>query len=281
MIRIDPLFPALCAVTLAVGWGAEFLLLMVSAGAHEAAHGLIAAMCGLKPCAVEISPIGLAVELPRIELLSFKKKISIYSAGPAINLALLISARVCGSEMLFIINSALFLFNLLPARTLDGGRILSAFLAMRMGYMRSLRTIRLCGKAVFGLVFILGVAQAVLFPYNLSLLCLAPFLKRQCEIQSAADSFSFMRDIVYTARKYVLNRKYTVKAAAFPEDAPAKTLFDLLNYDAIWFFYLYSPEGRVTVLTEEELITGIKDLGMTAPAISSCPMTETRNPEPG
>jgi hypothetical protein len=151
--------------------------------------------------------------------------------------------------------------------------------------MRGLRAMRLCGKAVFGAVFILGVVQSVLFPFNLSLLCLAPFLRRQCEIQSAADSFGFMRDIVYTSRKYGQNRKFSVKTAAFPENAHAKALFDILNYDAIHIFYLYSPEGRVRVLTEEELIAGIKEFGMSEPAsssclISSCLTKETHNPEP-
>jgi CBS domain-containing protein len=66
---------------------------------------------------------------------------------------------------LAIINTALAVFNLVPAAPLDGGRILRAFLWMRRGDRTSAAVTAARAGRVFGLVLVgLGLAEIVLVP---------------------------------------------------------------------------------------------------------------------
>jgi Zn-dependent protease len=129
----------------ATGWVGIFqwMALMLSVLLHEFGHCYYAIKYGKMVNSILLSPIGgmanvhLGMPEPRSELV-------ITAAGPLTSLALvcltfplsyLFSGTETGSLLTFIatVNAYIFLFNLVPALPLDGGRILRAILQWKSG----------------------------------------------------------------------------------------------------------------------------------------------------
>ncbi len=145
---------------------------------HEFGHVLMARRFGIPTRDVVLLPIGGVARLayfpnkPRQELL-------IALAGPAVTLAIAIVLYAflevssagpmgIGSMMTFgggflnsllVVNVYILLFNLIPAFPMDGGRVLRATLASRMGMVRGTRIAASVGKGIavlFGLYAMFG-----------------------------------------------------------------------------------------------------------------------------
>lgn len=134
-----------------------FLLLNLSLCVllHELGHALMARRFGATTKDIIIAPIGgmaRLVGMPKKPLQEFL----ISFAGPAVNLviALLLAVAILLARgslvpalrfeglnqlpvILLWINLVLFLFNLIPAFPMDGGRMLRSLLARRMSYLRA------------------------------------------------------------------------------------------------------------------------------------------------
>jgi Zn-dependent protease len=147
-----------------VGAVAFVLLAFASVVLHELGHALVARRLGVNVSRIELHFFGGAAQMtdqPR----SARDEIAIAAAGPAVSfglaglsaiLAVLTGASLFGT--LAWINLILGAFNLIPALPMDGGRILRAYLSLRMGYLRatevSVTVARVFAVAlgVFGLV---------------------------------------------------------------------------------------------------------------------------------
>jgi stage IV sporulation protein FB len=149
------------------------VLLFVCVLLHEFGHIFTARAFGVRTPDVILLPIGGVSRLERIpEQPSEEFLIAI--AGPAVNivialvlvlagganfsadrLAALGSADVSMVDRLAAVNLFLALFNLIPAFPMDGGRVLRALLASRMGYVRATEAAAAIGQWV---AFALGFA---------------------------------------------------------------------------------------------------------------------------
>jgi Zn-dependent protease/predicted transcriptional regulator len=161
------------------------ILLFTCVVLHELGHSLVAQKFGLTVREIVLLPIGGVARLeknpekPLHELL-------IAAAGPLVNVAIAVLLFFAGGlavsfgalegrtlfqttdgpptlttlwAWLFTANVALALFNLIPAFPMDGGRILRAALALKMGFSRATRIATGVGQAIafaFGLFGVLS-----------------------------------------------------------------------------------------------------------------------------
>lgn len=162
-----PVYVAFSALSDGLGWDMVWLQLGMVAITfacvvlHEFGHALTARRYGVRTRDITLLPIGGVASLERIPE-EPRQEFWITVAGPAVNLLIALIAFVVmaafglvtlvsdvligGAAMwtnmlLFVVgvNLWLFLFNLIPAFPMDGGRILRSALAMRMPRERATR----------------------------------------------------------------------------------------------------------------------------------------------
>ncbi len=153
------------------------MVLFICVLLHELGHALAAKKLGIKATDIVLSPIG---GLARLESMHNypKKEIIIALAGPAVNfviaLVLFIYLYFIAAQsqhfdpyaaldflsltavlyFLFFINTMLFLFNLIPAFPMDGGRVLRALLTLRMPVLKATFIASVTGR-VLSMLFLI------------------------------------------------------------------------------------------------------------------------------
>jgi len=150
---------------------AFLILLFGCVVAHEFGHVFAARYYGIATPDVTLLPIGGLARLERISE-EPREEFVIAIAGPLVNVAIagvlviflgarldigmltsIESAKIPMIDRLAIVNLFLVLFNLIPAFPMDGGRVLRALLATRMGYVRATEVAAVIGQ---GFAFALG-----------------------------------------------------------------------------------------------------------------------------
>jgi len=178
---------------------------------HELCHSLVARAFGIKVREITLLPIGgvaSMTKLPEKPLHEFLISI----AGPLSNIAVVLIffypvKYIIGEEALFHplstatwpltvayiywINIVLAGFNLIPAFPMDGGRMLRAVLAAKLGYQRATRF-----AATLGHIFAIVFAYFGIVRFNLIMIAIAIF------IYMAASSEEVQVDIKETLKKF-------------------------------------------------------------------------------
>jgi len=148
-------------------------LVFASVLLHEFGHVFAARRYGIKTPDITLLPIGGVAQMERIPEKP-SEELVVALAGPAVNVVIAaVLALVLGGlpaigaglnvenpgvsllGRLAWVNVTLVLFNLIPAFPMDGGRVLRALLALRMGHARATRVAAGVGQVV---AFALGLA---------------------------------------------------------------------------------------------------------------------------
>ncbi len=145
----------------------------LSALAHEFGHITAFALQKRAPAQIAFTPFGLRLHEGRCaesgasQIGSYTKEIQAAFAGPLVNLIICIFAP--RSQPLFLINIALFTFNMLPVYELDGGRILHAFISLKKAPAFASRVLTCTSFACVFSAFAVFFIGAIYGKYNFSL----------------------------------------------------------------------------------------------------------------
>ena len=226
------------SVTMGVGGAARGVVLVGIIFAcvvlHELGHALVAQRSGVLVRSIILLPIGgVTLMDDAAQQRDPARDIRISVAGPLVNLGI---AAISGAFILAFMpqvklwaspfvhagnlpravfwgNVFLGGFNLLPAYPMDGGRILRAFLAERMEYVRATRLAVTVGQAFAMLFIFLGVWNTWLMLIGFFLFVGAQLEDRSVVFQSVLESVR-MEDVMLTG---------------FSTLSPADTLEDALQ----------------------------------------------------
>ncbi len=177
---------------------------------HEFGHALAARRFAIQTRCIVITPIGGLAMLEKTRITPLQELL-ITLAGPAVNLAiagiLLVYLLVTGKQLvpagnlagftafpqvLMIANAGLFLFNLLPAFPMDGGRVLRSALAMIIDFHRATIIAVGLGRAIALVFVVVGV-----YLYDFAFGILGVFIFLAAGIELAASRAAVVSELRY------------------------------------------------------------------------------------
>jgi len=244
------------------------VLLFACVLAHEFGHIFTARAFGVATPDVTLLPIGGVARLERIPE-EPRQEFLIAIAGPAVNVVIAFAlvllagahlnlgalagvenARNSMLDRLATVNLFLAVFNMIPAFPMDGGRVLRALLAARLGHTRATEVAAAVGQ---GAAFLLGFIG--LF-WNPILIFIAIF------VYLAASSESHMAALRAMAHGVpVTNAMMTQIARLTPQAHVDEAVETLLRTSQSEFPVVDGTSRPVGVLGRGDLIRAIKQLG--------------------
>lgn len=253
----------------AAWYGVVFMLLLFACVvAHEFGHVFMARRFGIATPDVTLLPIGGLARLERIPERPYEEFL-VAIAGPLVNvviafglvavagarldvgdLAAVESAKISMIDRLAAVNLFLALFNMIPAFPMDGGRILRALLATRLGFVRATEIAAYVGQ---GFAFALGFVG--LFS-NPMLIFIAVF------VYLAASSEAHMVAMRQMSRGVPVSTAMMTQYATLTPEAPVEEAVQTLLRTSQSEFPVVDGLGRpLGVLGRNDLIRALKDHG--------------------
>src|SRR5499427_3732887 len=247
---------------------AFMLLLFACVVAHEFGHIFTARAFGVSTPDVTLLPIGGVARLERIPEQPYEEFL-VAIAGPLVNVAiafaliLLAGAHVDTADLyaverptttmvdrLAAVNLFLAVFNMIPAFPMDGGRVLRAILAARMGYVRATELAALIGQ---GVAFALGFIGLFSNPL---LIFIAIF------VYLAAASEAHLVAIRAMSRGVPVSAAMITRFATLTPDAHVEEAVQTLLRTSQSEFPVIDAAGKpVGLLGRGDLIRALKQLG--------------------
>lgn len=259
-ITIHPLFVAFGVYYAAVGRIFEFLSFTVTALIHETGHSVVAAGLGYRLDKMVLMPFG-AVAKGEIDGLKLKDEIKIALAGPFVNLAVglfftaiwwIFPEVYAFTDIAAFANYSMALVNLIPAYPLDGGRVLSAVLALKTNKKKARRICAATGIIFSAVLFFGFLCSFIKSPVtaNYSLLFFCAFV--------LFGVFSHEKNNVYVkifggVTEAKLLRGMPVLRQAVSEKITVKKLMSILDADAVNEIEVFNGETRVAVLSQKDI----------------------------
>jgi Zn-dependent protease/predicted transcriptional regulator len=234
---------------------------------HELGHALTARRYGIRTRHITLLPIGGVAALERMPD-DPKQEITVALAGPAVNLVIALALwlwltvsnallpvgqlSLTGGpflERLLVINVVLAVFNLLPAFPMDGGRVLRATLAMRMGRNRATQ---MAAKVGQGLALWLGFIG--LF-YNPFLILIALFVWIGAAAEAGAEQ------IKSTLSGVAVGRAMLTDFQVLSPDDPLSRAIELTTAGSQKEFPVLVDAVMVGMLGQTDLLKGLQARG--------------------
>ena len=221
---------------------------------HELAHMAFVRAFGGRVSGLRISFLGAVAWVRGLERLRAWQRYTIYLAGPFVNALIALGAWAAARFLyatpeflwdLFLYNVVLCAFNLLPVLPLDGGRLVQLFLGNRMGVLRANRLLLKAGPVMGVVLMGLGFVQAVLYPWNITLLCAGAYIRRK---NKQLPTTLYWECIKALGRKRCKN--LPVKTINLPRAITVKQAVEYLPWDYIAELQV---EG-VGSISEQELL---------------------------
>lgn len=220
-VYIHPLFLLFMTLWLLAGLPVETLFLFVLVVGHELTHLVAAAYLGIRVARVELFPFGGVGYLANPIELEPRKEIIVAGAGPLFNGVVFMllwsySRAVYPGGPAFIepdvvsfllrANLFLFLFNLLPALPLDGGRLFRALMSSHRGFYRATEAASENGKWL-GIAFLVAGLLLSRYDYlNLSISFMGIFLYYTASMEQQASVYTFIRYLIRKEKALQQNR---------------------------------------------------------------------------
>jgi stage IV sporulation protein FB len=250
---------------------AFMVLLFACVLAHEFGHIFTARAFGVATPDVTLLPIGGVARLERIPEEPYQEFL-VAIAGPLVNVAIAVglvvlagarlnpgdlyaveSAQVSLIDRLAAVNVFLAVFNMIPAFPMDGGRVLRALLATRLGFVRATSIAATIGQ---GVAFALGFAG--LF-YNPMLIFIAIFVYLAASSEAHAVALRAMSRGVPVSTAMM-----TQFATLAPEAHVDEAVQTLLRTSQSEFPVIDGAGKPVGLLTRKDLIKALKERGPAA-----------------
>ncbi len=248
-------------MAIALGILGQFFILIFSVTVHEMTHVLVAKLFGVKTRQIILTPLGEIAFMDSFEELHRYKQTWIVLAGPLINALMGITAFIFGQTKIAGINFMLCAFNMLPINPLDGSRILQIKLSSRMGILTINKILIRISRISSIIMMVLGILQTVLYPYNLTLLCMGLWVYNLNRKENIPMQMDFCRIMV--GKKKGINRILPIKTLAAWEHTKVKSLIEKISWEYFFEIKVLSEDGITATINEGQIMSYVMKSGIT------------------
>ncbi len=254
-----------------------FCLYTISIVLHECVHFLVARRLGYKLSYMKLSISGASMKLENDEFFG-SDELKVALSAPVFNL--LIFCVLAGSWWVFpswfnftadfaYINLFIFLFNMLPVFSFDGGRIFVCVFERFWTRKKATKIVRWIGGLFAGFVFVIFLLSWVQGVFNISLLAVALFLISSTLLEGGGDykkpNPSDKLERIRQAKRAVLVRTFVVH-----ENMRLIELFRLIKDNVFCVFVVIGDGGKkVCSFDEFKFFDALYQFGAGA-SIKSC-----------
>ncbi len=240
---------------------------------HELGHALVARRFGVRTPSITLLPIGGVARLERIPDKP-REELAIALAGPAVNIVLAavfflilrgaVPARWLEPNapvtallvQLAVANVVLAVFNLLPAFPMDGGRVLRALLALRLGHARATHVAARVGQ---GMAFAFGIFGLL---YNPFLLFIALFVYIGAVAEESGEQMQ------QAARSLLAGEAAVTRFATLSPTSRLEDALESLVHTSQHLFPVVDGGGSLRgILTQEAIVRASGERGPDTPVI--------------
>ncbi len=272
-MRLNIFLIVLAAAAIVFGWFTQMAILFAIIFLHELCHVLTARAFGLRMAEIELMPFGGVARMEGIEMTP-KTEALMAAAGPAFNLLLGLGAvalwkfypSTAGfSQPFAVMNLSLAIFNLIPAIPLDGGRILRASLAGKIGVRKA--TAVACGVGIgFSVILtVTGVCLAVAGELNFAPFALAVMLVAGVITERRKAPFIVIKDLSGKRERMKEGGTLRVENLAANKDTKVNKVLRSMSPDKYHRVTVIDDQcAEMGVLGEDELLAGMMELGGSA-----------------
>jgi len=261
-----------------IGWSLIFVTLIFTCVVlHELGHALTARRFGIGTKSITLLPIGGMANIERIPD-NPKQELWITIMGPVVNLVIaailfpFVRLNISDSSELeklvvvtnqtllfnlFTANVFLFLFNLIPAFPMDGGRILRATIALFTPWEKATRIASVVGNIIAVIFIAVGIFN---FNFMLSLIGLFVLFAARSELTYATTKSVLDK---YKAKDVLITRFFQLNA-----DDSIQQAVQLLLSTQSKTFVVMNGEEPIGTLSQQEIIKALSAEGSNAPVSS-------------
>lgn len=226
---------------------------------HEFGHSIVAKKLGYVLSKVVLMPYGVCLNY---NITSFypNDEILIAIAGPFVNLFLSICCFALWwifpslfmyTKLFCYANLVIFVFNLLPCYPLDGGRVLSGFLAKRYEYKNVVRFVVFLNIVVcfvFIVTFFIGLLFGVV---NINLIIISLFLFVGIFQPNNKSSYNYLT--LSIDRKKILDSGRQIKFTLIKSSEMLYKVISKISKHKFNVFYVICKDEKIKVITEFSL----------------------------
>ena len=251
-------------------------LLFLSVLLHEFGHIRAAHHYGIPTPDVILTPIGGVARIARMPDKPMQELV-IALAGPLVTflialglgLGIVVTSGSAGLTPLWVddlslwtllcwTNVILLVFNLIPAFPMDGGRVLRALLASRIGMVRGTRIAARVGQALAVVLAIIGLQ------YNIFLVVIAVFVFLGAEAENEQVQTRHLAGDLTAGRLTVTDLR------VLPPTMRLDQAISLLTRsDQRCFPVLDDGSHLMGIITRDDLLRGVSEFGLEAPVTSA------------
>lgn len=266
-IAIHPCFIIVALVMIALGLIEQFFVLFIVTTIHELSHIMVSKAYGAKLQKVIIYPIGEMAIIGDMLLIKSIKRMVIILAGPIVNIVLgFILLNFSHNEHIKFISTANFcigLFNIMPIYPLDGGRLMHTLFSDIIGVLNSNDLILKISKVFIIIIIMLGIIQVVLYPYNISLICIGLYLQSNIKKEEFNLCLNFFEVIFLKGAFIDKNGGISTKMVTVSENVTINNVLKYLKSSSLCRIYIVDKQQKcLGDITESQLLNYVLDNGV-------------------